>query len=449
MKDTSTSPIIERARAMGRRLGFTPETLSYDALASLLRTLGAGVIVTSLSLFLFRGWTSGNDVERYLLLLAHTGLLTVAGFASSRLLRENKGARLFLILALIAVVANFAVLGGLLYSQWPWDGALAVYPDFARWQAGTGANLLIISAFAVPVLALVSWIGFRALGRRSAATLSAWYLVGNAALLIPFRDSIAIGILVVGLGFAVLWRLIRLGRVDPTVRTSEGRIARGILMLPLALLVARGAWLYAADEAMLTMVSAMAFIVLRQTALELHAGRRLRLAIERMSVVPAALTALGATLLSANLDWMVAVMYIPVFVLTLAALLVEISIRAANRGAYQRWAVLVVCAGLLINTMLFSGLGTAAVCVVAGVIVLVYGYSVQQQLMVGAGLVTALSGLLVQIRLLTAWFDLGAWQTLAAFGILAIVTASILERHGLALRSRTAQWFKRFRGWKY
>ena len=56
---------------------------NFATLSEGLRILGAAVLLASMSLFLLQGWNHGNDISRYLMLLAQTGLLTAAGFAMS------------------------------------------------------------------------------------------------------------------------------------------------------------------------------------------------------------------------------------------------------------------------------------------------------------------------------------------------------------------------------
>ena len=119
------------------------------SLSRLLRVFGAAVLLASVSVFLLQGWQSGNDVNRYLLMLAHTVLLAGTGFASGHWIREMKGARLFLAMALVSVSVNFAILGGLVYSQTQWDTALGVYPDFATWRADAPSTTLAVAAGAV------------------------------------------------------------------------------------------------------------------------------------------------------------------------------------------------------------------------------------------------------------------------------------------------------------
>ncbi len=116
--------------------GIMQSLQNVATLSEALRILGAGVILVSMSVFLLQGWSEGNDISRYLMLLAQTGLLGAAGFAMSHLIKETKGARLFFGLALVSIPANFTILGALLYSVFQWDGGLTTYPDYAHWQIG-------------------------------------------------------------------------------------------------------------------------------------------------------------------------------------------------------------------------------------------------------------------------------------------------------------------------
>ena len=75
------------------RLDTTPAP-AWRSLPALLRSLGAATVVAAVSIFLLQGWDQGNDVQRYLILLAHTVGLAGLGFASGRWIGESKGARL-------------------------------------------------------------------------------------------------------------------------------------------------------------------------------------------------------------------------------------------------------------------------------------------------------------------------------------------------------------------
>ena len=52
--------------------GIMQSLRNVATLSEALRILGAGVILVSMSVFLLQGWNDGNDIRRYLLLLAQT-----------------------------------------------------------------------------------------------------------------------------------------------------------------------------------------------------------------------------------------------------------------------------------------------------------------------------------------------------------------------------------------
>ena len=97
-----------------------PQKPDFDLMKNLpaiLRILGAGAVLIAMYSFLVKGWDNGDDMFRYFLMLGHTGALAAIGLASGYWLKESKGARLLLTLALISVPANFAILGAFLFSQ--------------------------------------------------------------------------------------------------------------------------------------------------------------------------------------------------------------------------------------------------------------------------------------------------------------------------------------------
>ena len=140
--------------------------------SELLRFLGAAVIVASMSLFLLQGWGEGNDIRRYLMLLAQTGLLAGGGFAMSYVLKEAKGARIFFGLALVSVTANFTILGALIYSVFQLDHALTTYPGFATWQIADIAGTGLVTLGALVVLVPIALFCFMVMATQSAKDLT-------------------------------------------------------------------------------------------------------------------------------------------------------------------------------------------------------------------------------------------------------------------------------------
>lgn len=420
------------------------------SLPRLLRGLGALAIVASLSIFLLQGWESGNDSYRYLLLLAHTAGLAAMGFAAGHWLQESKGARLLLLLALVSVPANFAILGAFIYSTYSQAGAESAYPVFAAWQAENFAMVLSLLAVAALVLAPVIWLGFRVLVRHSAWSLSGLFLAANGILLVPLRTEPVLAWMLLGAAVLVLWQTVRIRRRDSAMKTMEGAFAQGLQFLPLAILFGRTVWLYTADAFLLTAMSIAVFLILRQAALELNTHSKFRRFSEQLAILPALTTGLG---LAAVVDQALTggdAYALAVFAWVAAAMIFEIGLRAVGDGAgYRRMAAIVMTAGLMANLLLYQGIASAILCLLTGMGVLVCGYLMEQRLVFSMGLVMSIAGLGFQLQYAITAFDLGSWGSLAALGVVAILTGSVIERHGAQLKLRLSQWGQQFKSWQY
>jgi hypothetical protein len=423
----------------------------FESLPTLLRGLGATILIVSVSVFLFQGWDSGNDIYRYALLLMHTAGLAAVGFLSGHWIREGKGARLLLALALASVPANFAILGGFVYSQFGWLAADAVYPSVVNWRADDPVSALVTVGIASAALLPVIWLGFLVLARRSALQLSALFALSNVLLLVPLRNAAVIGWVLLALTGLLVWQLARARRADSSLRTVEGAIARGLQFLPLGVMVGRTLWLYSADAFLFTALCLTAFLLLRHLSLQLPVDRRLRSYTELAGLLPASGAAVGAaailadTLPLASVD----VWLLPVAALGLAALALETSLRVGERGAaYRRLAAAVLSIALLANLLLFGGVLAAALCLIAGLAILIYGYSVEQRLVFALGALTLLVGIAHQVQLAVEIFHLGSWGSLALLGVAAILIGSGIERFGGQMRLRIESWGRRIRDWE-
>ncbi|MGR8918697.1 MAG: hypothetical protein ACU85V_03685 [Gammaproteobacteria bacterium] len=421
---------------------------SYRSLSSLLRVFGTGVLAAALSVFLFQGWQDGGDIYRFATLLGFSGLLTGAGFLSSHVIRENVGARLFLGIALVSSVVNFAVAGGLVYSAFGAGALPASVPGFAVWHAGDAAMALTAGAAALVLLGPVGWIGFRVLARPLAPRFARLFLLGNAALLVPLRDGNVIAPLIALLAVVVGREILRASAGQHGLATAEGRFARAVLALPVVVMAGRLLCLYAADAVVFTTLAALAYLGVRQLALTLEIGPRLRGLLERLALLPAVGVAWGVAYLVAAGpladEWI-----LPGFGFVLTGLLVEFGERSLlGARRFRRLAGLVLAGTMVLNLAALPGPGTALAALAVGLGVTVAGYSIEQKLVFAAGLAAALSGLGYQLWLATHYFALGSWSTLALLGTLAILAASLLERYGLSARARLGAWHERIGHWE-
>lgn len=418
-------------------------------LPSLLRILGTTALLVAMYSFLVKGWQSGGDVFRYLLMLGHTGAMAAIGLASGHWLKEGKGARLLLTLALVSVAANFAILGAFIYSQSA-AGLALNYPGYVAWKVGSLSTALMITAAAMVVLLPVVLLGFRVLSRSMSSKLAALYLISNAALLIPLRNPHLVGYLVIGLSLLVLMVSRNAARQNISAKTNEGMMALVLQYLPMAVLLGRSIWLYSPELFLLTVLALTVFFALRQISIRLENSAEIRSLVEGLSVLPALGfgTGLGATL--AENGYLATELVLPIAALATASLIYEVSLRARQGAAlYRTLSVTVLSVAVLSNMLILDGVLTAVMSTVIGIAVAVFGYMKQQRTVFGGGMVMLSVGLIYQLYYAIQVFHLGSWASLALLGMAAIVVGSTVESHGYRIKLMLTTWKEKHGEWDY
>ena len=417
-------------------------------LPNLLRLLGAAAVVIAMYSFLAKGWQSGNDTFRYLMMLGHSGVLAAIGLASGHWLKEGKGARLLLSLALVSVPANFAILGAFVFSQS--DIAQSMnYPSYMAWSVDSMQTALITSAGALLVLTPIIYLGFLVLARSMATKLSLLFLMSNAALLIPMREPYMIGMLVLALGVLTLFLTSRVAKGQSSAKTQEGVTALALQFLPLAVLLGRSLWLYAADLFLFAVLAATLFLALRQLSPQFEPKSKLRGVLDMLSTLSALSVGfwLSAALFDSHL--LPDAIVFPLSSLASAAMLIELATRSTgNTRFYHRLAITVLALGLLANLIMFNNLLAALSSIIIGMLISLYGYKHQQRSLFSGGLVMLLLGLSQQIYQALHLFDLGSWASLALLGIASIVIASTLESKGGKFKPRLIALKQKFSDWE-
>ncbi len=415
----------------------------------LLRVLGTTALLVAMYSFLVKGWHSGGDVFRYLLMLGHTGAMTAIGLTSGHWLKEGKGARLLLMLALVSVSANFAILGAFIYSQTTAVARLD-YPGYLAWSVDSLSTALAVTGFALTVLLPVVFLGFRVLSRSMSGRLAVLFLIGNMALLVPLRDPHLVGYMVAGLSLFVLVLSSRAARQNVSARTREGMLALVLQYLPIAVLLCRSIWLYTPDLFLLTILALTVFFALRQVGMQLEGFPGIRSLVEVLSVVPALGfgAGVGATMVENGI--FTAELVLPSAALAAASLIYEISTRARDGAMlYRVLSIVVLCTGLLMNMFIYGGVLPAMLSAVIGIAVAVHGYMKQQRTVFGGGMLTMGVGLIYQLYYATQIFHLGSWASLALLGMAAIVVGSTIESHGSRVRLMLTAWRSRYGNWDY
>jgi len=415
---------------------------NFATVSEALRIIGASVLVASMSVFLLQGWNEGNDVSRYLLLLAQTGLLAVAGFAMSHGLKEPKGARMFFGLALVSIPANFTILGALLYSVFQWDIGLATYPDYASWRIEDAASIGVTLAGALLVLIPVAFFCFAVMARHSSKALSLHFLALNALLLLPIRGSVLAGSVALGGVLYALYVVGRLLRQDRALKTGEGRFALTALFIPLGIILFRSMYFYNVDSLMVATVAFVLYLAARQASLFPGRNERVSFVLDLISLPIALVVAVSLTDAAERL--LADYMHAPFFSIAYSALMLDLMRRTTSRIARRSAAFtasLSIALSFMLSVVVWPGGVAALFCIAAGTLLILVGAALKDRVAFLLGVLTMLTGLFFGFDDMLRLVLHSNWVELALMGAAAITLASVLDRHGAALKLNAIRWF--------
>jgi hypothetical protein len=411
----------------------------FATLSQVLRTIGAFSVIASMSIFLLQDWNNGSDLHRYYLLLSQSVLLAIGGFSMAFLLKENKGARVFFGLSLISIAANLTTLGALIFSHVQWGGELTYYPDIAHWTVSSGSSVAIALGIAAIILIPITIFGFKVMARQSAIPLTAAYLVSNSMLLLPVRDTLFVS-LIAGASILFLLSFVsKLVKKDPKLRTAEGKFARILLFVAPIIMLVRSLWLYQADELIYTIIAFTGYMTLRHCSLQLDIESQLRKVTEFFSIPTAFAVAVSASQLF-DKDFA-----IPAFALIFTAHMIEFARRSTKeyKGGALLLAGLVTSISFIVHLSIYDTLLSGILCLLAGMFVMAIGYFNNSKAVTFFGLSTTIVATIYDISHIFEIIDLFSWSSLATIGISAIIIGSVIERHGVAIKLRIDNAFKK------
>lgn len=410
------------------------------SISELLRIFGACAVIASMSIFLLNGWSDGNDIHRYLKLLAQTGLLTGAGIALSFLLKENKGARLFFGLSLISVVANFTILGALTYSMFQLDGGLITYPSIVTWKAVNATTFWPVFAGAVTLLALLTRFSFSIFARNIAGPLSLSFLALSALLMIPVRSSIAVSVIAIAALCIAVALVKKLSQHKQVVLTNETKFAFGLLFVPGFIIFARALSLYSVDEVMLLTLSGLGYFSIRSWLASFTDTSPLK------SILEKALFCIGLFV-----AWQVAAL-LPNTIHEISGavfsiVVVVLSIDQIKRASADKWQILILnittVALVIMNvgiaffsSVLLQQVTSLLIC--AGLLFIANSQSIlanDNRFSKVTALVGIVACLLILAAHVVALVNLGNWIVIGFIGASLIIGGSLYERFGLSLSS--------------
>lgn len=201
-------------------------------------------------------------------------------------------------------------------------------------------------------------------------------------------------------------------------------------------------YFYQVDSLMVAMLSLAAFLAARQASLFPERSARVALGLEILSV-PLALTFAVATTsaFAPHLAW---ALVAPVFAVAYTALALDVVRRTDNRRLSNGIGVsisLFASLSFIFGLAVEPGTMTAFLCLIAGGLMFMAGLALRNRTASIAGVLTMIASVLLGFDALLALIVNSSWVDLAIFGACAIALGSVLDRHGVAINLRLADWF--------
>ena len=140
----------------------------------------------------------------------------------------------------------------------------------------------------------------------------------------------------------------------------------------------------------------------------------------------------------------------PILLLSLpyATTLIALSRWSAGNGLiYARLGAGVGIAGVIGQLLSYPSVGASVLCLAVGLATFAYGYYVQQRLVLAAGALGALGGLLFQLKFALELYSWSRWGALAVIGLLTVVAAALLERYQERILAWSGGFSRRVSDW--
>ncbi len=415
--------LMQDARATVEKEAPEPE-VSNDILPKVMRTTGAITIIASAITFMAQGWSEWTMVIRHFAFLGVTASLTAGGIIAGIKVREDKGARTFLTLALAMIPVHFTQMGGMVHSLF--GKAPAGMPDFFIFIAPSGWTVLLVTAVTVPMTAVVAYMGYSVLARPHAGWLTGLYAIGNAFFLIPLRDQWAVMGMAVALSVIIVIFDRKVLHPDPTTHNLEGGLVRFSLFTPVLLLLFRN--LYYSPDAFFVAVIFGVIGTVFYRLVPAYIGQKGKLA-SSMQVVGALNYLMAGGFLAHGI-----VDNGSVKVTVAACVLALVTVKASEKTAYVRViAALMLGVGVLYSlfeTIFDPSIWVATCHLVASIGILSIGLYRKEAFPTVFSIVCALVSLANLGYQAVVRLNVDVWVSLAAIGLIILSAAIYLEKSG-------------------
>jgi hypothetical protein len=395
-------------------------------LTQVLRWSGSIILAAAAIAFMYQGIYSFSPMTRHWIMLAVCLLLGLFGMVTGNLLKEEKGARLFLGLAAASFPVLASQLGAMFFSMF--GSPPAGMPQPLVFSLTNSSMLLLITGLTLAIIVPLSHLAFRILARPQAGMLTIMYSLANLSMLIPLRVDFWICTIITIVAAALFWfdskRLSKDFRLD----SFEGRASRLMLSGPLAVMIGRS-FFYPMESAyygfMLLVSGACLTFYWGRVARKNWARRVSRIA--GVTAIAAGWWICYAQILGSFDIGTAAAIYLGLLP-PAAALAGHSFISTGKTARYQMMsAAFTALAGVIFVHCIQATISASVVAIVTAAAILVLGTLVAEKSVLAVGGLAAVIGL-ANLGILAFRTHIGhAWLILTVIGISIMLGASLIE----------------------
>ncbi len=393
-------------------------------LASLVRHAGALGVLVAMSLFLFQGWSDGNDISRYYTLLWQTVLLAGGGFGMSYILKDNKGARLMFGLGVVSVTVNLTTLSALIFSAVTSHEFAHLVPTFAQWQGVSVESVLLPLAATLAISLPVIAVTYKIFIGKEWKLFAGTFIAANLFILLPFRESFMAGAVAMGAIILPAVMLHIMSKRDATpLMTREGALVSLTLFAPAAIIMTRSIALYDVDATLGAMLS---FAGIMLTRLLVNTLQQFKSARPVLDIAASLMSFAFAATVADIID----VKELFIFSYVTVGLFLFIAKDSPFKRGLRDMSGIILAIAVVVSAMGYVSFSAMILQIATVAIIFFMGVKFNSKLhFVGAG-IAAFMVAKEQLYNLFTMIEFSSWAVFGTVGLLCIIGATLIERYG-------------------
>ena len=405
-----------------------------------LRWVGSLLIVLSAISFMLQGHDEILPTYRYWIALGLTLILCGGGLVCAYLFHETKGARIFFGLGAVFLPVQITQVSAMIYAYW--HGQSALQPQYNWLQFIDVSPTVIAVDFVITglLLLLVSYASYSILARNHLKTLLWTTVAGNILLMLPIRDAALVPLIIAGLFILVRQTELRLHN-DSTMRLPEGMAARTLVSLPLWIIMGRS--LLHPASFLLAIVVSIIVVVYCIYDIKRYTQSPLVIYISQWMGTMAAIT-----------TWLIVLDQLGAVstnnfstLLPVAIILFVLSEKVEYHSSLYRSISSILTIFLTYGAMVDQQALAPVFTIAAGTALTVAGIKYRQKIPFFAGNICMAGGILFYWEYAINLYSTAPWISSIALGLSVILLASYIENKEKKIIAKSRYYFDELKSW--